>query len=101
MLPDHLLLVLCPHCASPVWIEELEVVGRISPWQGGEERFWEAARFHVPPARDYLALLRKEFATPEKERYVRIRAWRAGNDVRRAPDKESPLSSSEMSAYSG
>jgi hypothetical protein len=97
MLPDHPLLVLCPHCGSPVWIEELEVVGRISPWQGGEEKFWEAARFHALPGKDYFALLTKKFTTPEKERYVRIRAWWAGNDVRRAAGKESPLSSSEVS----
>ena len=91
MLPDAPRLVKCPFCRALLWLEELEVVG-----DDGRNR-WDgfvpvvtpgldlttARPYRIPAANDYLRLLKVKTDSDEKELYLRLRAWRAGNDRRR------------------
>jgi hypothetical protein len=95
MLPDQPWMVICPHCHSPLWIDELETLGEIEPWGEGRGKFKEAIEYGTPTLDDYLTALGKDADTPEKERYVRLRAWWASNDVRRKTTGDIPLSSLE------
>ena len=79
MLPTELVLVRCPHCEALLWIDELEVVKEGASAKGGDELGWSRA----PSADDYFALLEAEILEPDKEMYVRMRAWWACNDHRR------------------
>lgn len=95
MLPDQPLMVICPHCHSTLWIDELETLGEIEPWGKGRGKFRDAIEYETPSLDDYLTALGKGAGTPEKERYVRLRAWWAGNDVRREATGDIPLSTFE------
>jgi len=81
-LPDFPALVKCPHCETLLWIDELEEIGEFEPWNEGDEFSGSRARV-TPSADDYFALLEAEILEPDKEMYVRLRAWWAGNDRRR------------------
>ena len=83
MLPDQPWLVKCPHCAALLWITELEEVGKVDWWGAGRDSFGDASTYDTPTLDDYLALAGAGVADAEKERYVRLRAWWAGNDARR------------------
>lgn len=96
MLPDRPLLVMCPHCHVPLWIDELEKLGVVGPWGDEEGQFKDARRYETPSLDDYFALLAIGVGEPKKERCVRVRAWWAGNDKRRAPGaSEMPITSRE------
>ena len=95
MLPDKLSLVICPHCHVPLWIDELEELGKIEPWGTGDGRFKDAGPYQLPSLKDYFSVLKKGPETLEKERYIRLRAWWAGNDTRRI--KEIEISATEAS----
>lgn len=94
MLPDQLWLVMCPHCHAPLWVDELEELGRSDPWGKKDDDFDDAQEYKAPSFDDYLALVDKGIADDRKERYVRLRAWWAGNDARRA-GSVAPMSSRE------
>lgn len=96
MLPDQPWLVMCPHCHAPLWIDELEEIGKVEPWGEVEKKFTDARAYETPSARDYFALLQIGCAEPEKEHYVRLRAWWAGNDKRRTKATEIPMSSRDV-----
>ena len=95
MLPDQPLLVLCPHCRASLWIEELENLGAVRAGGEAQQRWRDARVYETPSRNDYFALLAKGLADPKKERYLRLRAWWAGNDERRTEASEIPLSSIE------
>ncbi len=98
MLPDNPRLVKCPHCDALVWIDEQEQVGEIIPWDQPEEaskKFKDARHFLVPSMEEYLDFLEGGVSNPQKERYVRLRAWWAGNDDRRESEHPEPMSESE------
>ena len=96
MLPDRPLLVMCPHCHVPLWIDEVEKLGVVGPWGDGEGQFKDARCYETPSADDYFALLALGVGEPRKEQYVRVRAWWAGNDERRATaGRECPITSRE------
>ncbi len=97
MLPDQPWLVMCPHCHAPVWIDELEQLGEIEPWGKQDGRFKDAITYELPSLDDYFAILEKGLETPGKERYVRLRAWWAGNDTRRNKETEIHISAREAS----
>jgi hypothetical protein len=91
MLPDQPELVKCPFCKALVWLEELQVVG-----DKGTNRFegfvpvkdpsaaLDITRpFKLPNKNDYFRLLKVKIDSDEREAYLRLRAWRAGNDKRR------------------
>jgi len=96
MLPDQPWLVMCPHCHAPLWIDELEELGEVDPWGDVPGKFADAVAYEAPSADDYFALLEIGCAEPEKEHYVRLRAWWAGNDKRRTKATETPLSSRDV-----
>jgi hypothetical protein len=98
MLPDDLWLVTCPHCGALVWIDELEQVGEMEPWEAGDEnpaQFPDARSYETPTMRDYLTTLEMGVSGTEKEYYLRLRAWWAGNDQRRYGMEAAPMSSVE------
>jgi hypothetical protein len=93
MLPDQPWLVICPQCHAPQWIDELKEIGEIDPG----ESFAGAGRYELPSLEDYFAILGKSILPVEKERYVRLRMWWVGNDVRRGKKTQHPLSVIEIS----
>lgn len=100
MLPDQLALVSCPHCGTPVWINELEILGEV-PRRKLNDAFPDAKMEYETFSLDYFGILanKRRFEiivskpkTRAKERYLRIRAWWSGNDQRRTGKKKPPLS---------
>lgn len=100
MLPDQPWLVKCQHCGAVVWIDEQEQVGEIDPWGPRDQdvaKFREALPYASPSTQDYLAGLAKGISDKQKERYLRLRAWWAGNDQRRQEAHAEPMSNEEIS----
>lgn len=95
MLPYQPWLVMCPHCYAPLWLDELEELGQVDFWEEERDKFKDAKTYQMPSIEDYLALLEKGSETTEKERYIRLRAWWTGNDVRR--NKEFGITALEVS----
>ena len=99
MHPDMPWFVKCPHCKGLMWIDELEEVGEIQPWdielfenedelpEELREMFsdvkYKAKLYDFPELQDYFAELKKGNSDREKEQYLRMRAWWAGNDKKR------------------
>jgi len=94
MLPDSPELVKCPNCKALLWLEELEVVvGEEKGYHSGFGTFLieglgptTAKPYKMPSKNDYFGLLKGEMASIKREFYLRLRAWRAGNDRRRETD---------------
>lgn len=82
MLPDPPWLVCCPHCRALLWIDELEELGRVWPWEM-DERFENTLDYKNPSVEDFYALLKNGISDPVKQRYVRIQIWWKGNQIRR------------------
>lgn len=97
MLPDQPWLVMCPHCHALLWIDELEEIGEIEPWGERDCKFENAIEYELPSHDEYFAFLEKDIGTPDKQRYVRLRAWWAGNDARRTKNAEMQISAREAS----
>ncbi len=98
MLPDQPWLVKCQHCGALVWIDEQTKVGEIEPWGSGTGdagRFADARPASTPSLQDYAGLLKAGVSDKQKERYVRLRTWWAGNDPRRESGQSTPLDSPE------
>ncbi|MDY6832129.1 MAG: hypothetical protein SWC96_09885 [Thermodesulfobacteriota bacterium] len=107
MLPDQPELVKCEFCGALIWIEEQKPIGEIAP---AERRYGykepppvnegvnnsKAGRFTgvipglTPTFWDYARLIKAGVDDKQKERYLRLRAWWAGNDPRRKPDQSEP-----------
>jgi hypothetical protein len=101
MLPDSPLLVKCRHCKALVWINDLEQVGELNGWEAPSDkdvaaRFEDVRPVATPPLRDYFKVLAAGVSDPEKEQYLRLRAWWAGNDKRRNVLDPTPLSIVEV-----
>ena len=98
MLPDQPWLVKCQHCGTLIWIDEQTQVGEIAPW-GSEtddrNRFPEARPGSIPTLQDYADFLDAGESDKNKERYVRLRAWWAGNDPRRETGQSTQFDSFE------
>lgn len=85
--PDELLLVECPNCQALLWINKLKKIGTASSFSD-LDKYEGVANFKVPSAERYFQVLKDGPKNkPDKERYLRIRAWWAANDKRRDPDK--------------
>jgi len=97
MFPDQPWLVMCPHCQTPLWIAELEEIVEVESWRDENGMSKIAIAYESPSIDDYIILLERGACSPDKERYVRLRLWWAGNDARRSSDKEIPLLSLEAS----
>lgn len=99
MLPDRPRLVKCQHCGALVWINDQEKLAEIDFWRTGEEippEFSDARPGATPSMEDYLASLAEGVSDRQKEHYLRLRVWWAGNDRRRGNEKELPMSSQEI-----
>ena len=99
MLPDQPWLVKCRHCGALLWIDEQEQVGEKDPWESGDldpDKFRDARECETPAASDYRANLAEGISDQRKERYLRLRAWWAGNDPRRGEAPAGPLSDAEI-----
>jgi hypothetical protein len=91
MLPDEPKLVKCPFCKALVWLEELQEVGdkgvnrfeSFIPSQHPDIALDITRPYKMPNRNDYFRLLKMKIDSDEKETYLRLRAWRAGNDRRR------------------
>lgn len=97
MLPDRPWLVMCPHCQAALWIDELEELAEHEFLEMPDNRFSEVKPYRLPSGNEYLVCLERDITPPEKERYVRLRTWWIGNDIRRTQYAEMPLSASEIS----
>jgi len=113
MLPNLHWLAKCPHCQSLLWIDEQAelVEGELDCWricekeQLPEKRPFKKTVFGdyepgiphcLPPSADDLFIyLDTNIPDVEKERYLRFRAWWAGNDIRRKGRKRHALSDKE------
>lgn len=95
MRPDQPRLVLCPHCRASLWINELEELGEVEFTGDGHGKFKDAISYETPSIDDYVALLEKGVSSQEKERYVRLRLWWAGNDARRTIAAGIPMAARE------
>ena len=95
MLPAVPRLVKCPHCMFLLWIAELEV---IDEYEGTHSRdiCSKAKPFLKPAFGDYMSFLESVSLAPQAERYIRITAWRKGNDKRRRSQIQSSLSRKEI-----
>jgi hypothetical protein len=96
MLPETPWVVKCPTCSHLVWLDEAAKLGEEDPF-GDPSRWPEARRFAELSEHDYLMALSKEATgSPEKIRYLRMRAWWAANDgFRRQPAERSASLSEE------
>ncbi len=98
MLPEEPWLVKCPHCDTLVWIDEQTQVGELDPSGSrtrGTARLADARSALTPTLEDYAEFLEAGASDKEKERYVRIRTWWAGNDRRRESGQSTPLDAIE------
>lgn len=99
MLPDEPWLLKCPHCSTLVWLDEQKQVGEVDPWgPRGESanRFKDAQPASAPILAEYITFLSAGIRSKKKERYVRLRAWWAGNDARREGGHASPMTEVEI-----
>ena len=98
MLPDQPWLVRCGHCGTLVWIDEQTQVGEIDPWgskSDDESAFRDARLASTPTLQEYAVFLQGGVSDKQKEFYLRLRAWWAGNDPRRDSQKSVGLDSFE------
>jgi len=91
MLPVHHALFKCPHCYSLLWSDDLKIVKSdelndildiINPYL-------------IPDFYAYLYRANDEL-DEEKEMYLRVEAWHAGNEQRRKDDCKLELSTDEV-----
>ena len=97
MLPDLPQFVKCPHCFAKLWIEEQEKISEVLPYSV-EQEFPAAKPYELPDLEDYFKALHDHHLQTDKEFYLRLRAWWAGNDLRREnkPEKKSEMSPPEI-----
>lgn len=94
-LPDRPSLVKCRHCGNLIWIDDQKQAGIFG--YGLIARYAEPLADErpgpgtTPTLLDYLGVLDEGIGDKDKERYVRIRAWWAGNDRRRELSQPTPL----------
>jgi hypothetical protein len=99
MMPDQPWLIGCPHCAASLWIDELPVIKQIracTDLDQDTEPISDALPYVTPALHDYLGLLTGGISDPKKCRYLRLRAWWAGNDGRRKAQDSKRLSTEEV-----
>jgi len=81
-------LVQCPHCQTCLWIDEQERVGSVEYGSSEEvlksnKAYNSSESYCIPNLCDYLQELAESNIDSTKEKYLRLRAWWAGNDKRR------------------
>jgi hypothetical protein len=94
MFPASQQFVKCPHCSALVWIYELKEVDRIAPREhinSADYMFKDACPPIMPTMKDTVDFLARAPMDKEKELYLRVQIWWAGNDPRRESDTPPPL----------
>ena len=86
MLPEDHWLVKCPHCGDIGWIDGMELIKEIQPHE--ENTVGNAMSSQEPTFKEYLSFIEHSKPKPEKEHYIRIKAWHKGNNKRRVNNKE-------------
>jgi len=95
-LPENPPLVKCRLCDELLWFEDLTEITEptCSNTQGDESESGDS--FNMLELPDYFRYSDSNpDIDPQRMRYVRMRAWRKGNDVRRDSDSVIPLSDTE------
>jgi hypothetical protein len=103
MLPSLPAVTKCEHCAQFFWINQARKIGEIPLWGPGKENIpadWkDAQRVGDLSEAEYLDALASGAAkNRDQELYLRIEAWRAGNDPQRFCEKEAPLIRADASS---
>lgn len=98
MLPDYPWLAQCPHCKAVFWLDEQDQVAEIEPWDSEDvaKKFPTARPAKWPSLKDYFSALQNKPLNEEKERYLRMYAWHAGNQPRRGKEAVKPLARREV-----
>lgn len=98
MNPDRDWLVVCPHCKSAVWIDDQSLV-TVLRRPGPDQDVYPQARLGLRPQhQDYMQYIESASnLCPDRESYLRLRAWWSGNDSRRSSKRAYPLSIAEKS----
>lgn len=94
MMPDIPWLVKCPHCRALLWLDE-QPEARNLKWLKKKVRAGYIKPYLKLGIADYFKALEHRGLEANKERYLRMRAWWAGNDKRRDTEIMSTLSSRE------
>jgi hypothetical protein len=83
MLPDDPWLRKCPSEGVMFWSDECEEIGRIEFSDDEEGPEWTELDYaEAPTEADLVEALQSGLdTTPEKERYIRMSLWWAGNDL--------------------
>ncbi|HEY9159457.1 MAG TPA: hypothetical protein VIS94_00020 [Desulfomonilia bacterium] len=95
MLPERHWLVKCPDCAKMLWIDELEKIGEVIPYNRKENGF-NSKPYQVPEFQEMISFLRSENPNKKKESYLRTKIWWAGNDKRRGAEFPPEYASDEV-----
>ncbi len=95
MLPEWPLLVKCAKCGKLIWVRESELVGsdgfivveeQTEGARDPREQWKDVGDFDVPSEADLLATATALRDSPQKEKYVRMWAWRIRNgEIRGRP----------------
>lgn len=109
MMPNQYSLVSCPSCNKPVWIEEAKLLDKLKPVgcfsdskvQQEDENPVGAIENQLKYSKTAtLAVYEEALADlksdAEKERYIRVRIWWLGNDIRRNSGVATPLTDQEV-----
>lgn len=102
MLPSLPAVTRCKKCALFFWIHEARKIGEIPLWGAYRENIpasWkDAGRVGELSELEYLDALASGAAkNRDQELYLRMEAWRAGNDPQRFCEKEEPFIRSDVS----
>lgn len=95
MLQDTPCMVKCPYCSALLWLSDLDEVNQ-SRWPFSEKVLDKAKRFIRLEFSDYMTCLDLAKYDAEDERYLRMKAWWAGNDCRRHEETKTELAQSEV-----
>lgn len=87
---DHQIIMKCPYCQRLVWFVELWDKKYEINFNQFDVEFVDVAHCQVPTFDDFDIYLRHTEMNAQVERYVRIQAWWAANDVRRGSNLTLP-----------
>ena len=89
MLPEQHALFKCPHCQSLMWSDDLQIID-----SDELDEQVNVTPYLVPNFDEYLYKLKD--GDIDKEEYLRVKAWHAGNDQRRKNNTKQELSIDEV-----
>jgi len=101
MLPDQEWLLICPHCGAGSWSDELAVIAELDFYHGVSDKslvqkYDQTEYAKTPSITDLHRALIKETADKKKTKYLRIKIWWTGNDIRRENPEEPTMTAVEV-----